>query len=233
MNTVGKQTDPAGARKPLAIWGAKGPALIVAEIIRLRGEYDVVGYLDNLNPDRRGTGFGGARVLGGEEELGNLWESGVRHIAFAFQNNHARLRLAKMVKAKGFELATAIHPTACVSASARIGAGTVVRAQSAIGPETQIGENCIIGYGAMISHNCLIGDGAHLSSGVNVAGSVKIGRATWVGIGATIIDPKSVGDDCVVGAGAVVTNDVPDGVVAYGVPARVVRANDRASVEST
>lgn len=233
MNAVEEHTDSESARRPLAIWGAKGPALIVAEIIRLRGEYDIVGYLDNLNPGRKGADFGGARVLGGEEALGPLREAGVRHIVFAFQNNHARLQLAQMVRARGFELATAIHPTACVSASARIGAGTVVRAQSAIGPETRIGENCIIGYGTMISHDCAIGDGAHLSSGVNVAGSVKIGRATWVGIGATVIDPRSVGSDCIIGAGAVVTRDVPNSVVAYGVPARIVRANDRNSAEST
>jgi len=226
MGGTESHADVDGGRTPLAIWGAKGPALIVAEIIRLRGEYEIVGYLDNLNPERKHTDFGGACVLGGEEELDGLLSSGVRHLIFAFQNNRARLRLAEMVQAKGFELATAIHPTASVSASARIGVGTVIRAQSAIGPETEIGENCIIGYGATISHNCTIGDGAHLSSGVNVAGLVKIGRATWVGIGATIIDPKSVGCDSVIGAGSVVVTDIPDGVIAYGVPAKVVRKND-------
>jgi len=154
-----------------------------------------------------------------------------RDIVFAFQGNQARLRLAEMVKARGFELATAIHPTASVSASASVGAGTVVRAQSAIGPETRIGANCIIGYGAMVSHDCMIEDRVHLSSGVNVAGCVTIGRATWVGMGATIIDPRSVGTNSMIGAGAVVTADVPDGVVAYGVPARVVRTNNPISPE--
>ena len=225
MNAVEAHIDSELARQPLVIWGAKGPALIVAEIIRLRGEYDIVGYLDNLNPDRKNASFGGAKVLGGDEELDDLRNAGVRHIIFAFQNNPARLRLAEMVKARGFELATAIHPTASIAADARIGAGTVVRAQSAIGPLTLIGENCIIGYGAMVSHECMIEDGVHLSSGVNVAGCVKIGRATWVGIGATIIDPRSVGCNSLIGAGAVVTADVPDNVVAYGVPAKVVRTN--------
>jgi len=225
MNDIEGHGDPQFARKPLIVWGAKGPALVVADIIRLGAEYEIVGYLDNLNPERKNTSFGGARVLGGEEELDNLWRAGVRHVIFAFQNNQARLQLAEMVKARGFELALAIHPTASVAGDARIGAGTVVRAQSAIGPETQVGENCIIGYGAMVSHNCVIEDGVHLSSGVNVAGSVRIGRATWVGIGATVIDPRSVGSNSMIGAGAVVTADVPDNVIAYGVPAKVVKAN--------
>ena len=233
MNEVAGKGVRKSARKPLVIWGAKGPALVVADIIRLCGEYDIVGYLDNLSPERKNTSFGGARVLGGEEELDRLWEAGVRHIIFAFQNNRARLKLAEMVKSRGFELATAIHPTASIAAGATIGAGTVVRAQSAIGPETHIGENCIIGYGAMVSHNCIIGEGVHLSSGVNVAGTVKIGRATWVGIGATIIDPKSVGSDSLIGAGAVVTRDIPDHVVAYGVPAEIVRGEGVSSHGST
>lgn len=231
MHGVEGHTDPERTRKPLVVWGAKGPALIVADIIRLRGEYDIVGYLDNLNPERKNTSFGGAKVLGGEEELDSLWKAGVRHVIFAFQNNAARLRLAEMVKARGFTLAVAIHPTASVAAEAQIGAGTVVRAQSAIGPETRIGENCIIGYGAMVSHNCIIEDGVHLASGVNVAGSVRVGRATWVGMGATIIDPRSVGSNSLIGAGAVVTADMPDDVVAYGVPAKIVRENRLSSNE--
>lgn len=208
------------------IWGATGPALIVADILRLRGEYEIAGYLDNLAPERKGTPFGGAAVLGGDEVLDSLLASGVRHMIFAFQNNAVRLELAELVKARGFELIRAIHPTASIAAEVMIGGGTVVRAQSALGPETRVGENCIIGYGAMISHNCTIEDGVHISSGVNLAGRTTVGRASWIGIGATVIDPCRVGANSLVGAGAVVTRSVPDGVVAYGVPARVVRASE-------
>ena len=217
-------SDPA--KHKLVIWGASGPALVVAEIVRLRNEYEIVGYLDNLNPQRKGTDFGGAKVLGGDEELDGLLAAGIRHMIFAFQNNQARLRLAGVAKAKGFQLITALHPTASVAGDVVIGAGTVVRAQSAIGPETRIGENCIIGYGAMISHSCTIGDGVHISSGVNVAGSTRIGRASWIAMGATVIDPVQVGQNSLVGAGAVVTRDIPDDVVAYGVPAKIVRRLD-------
>ena len=217
------------ASEPLVVWGASGPALVVADIIRLCGEYEIVGYLDDLSPERKDTRFGGARVLGGAEELDGIRDSGVCHVIVAVQNNQARLRLAQVATAKGFSLATAIHPTASIAGDVVIGAGTVVRAQSVIGPETQVGENCIIGYGSTISHTCKLGDGVHLSSGVNLAGCVTVGRATWVGIGATIIDPKSVGSNSLIGAGAVVTHDMPDNVVAYGVPAAVVRRIDEDS----
>jgi acetyltransferase EpsM len=200
--------------------------LIVADIIRLCGEHAIIGYLDDLSPERKNTRFGGAKVLGGGDELDGIIESGVRHAIVAIQNNQVRLRLAQAATAKGLSLATAIHPTASIAADAVIGAGTVVRAQSVIGPETHVGKNCIIGYGSTISHTCTLGDGVHIGSGVNLAGCVRVGRAAWVAMGATVIDPKSVGSNSLIGAGAVVTRDVPDNVVAYGVPAVVVRGID-------
>lgn len=210
----------------VVIWGATGPALIVADILRLRGVYEIVGYLDNLTPERKGTPFGGAAVLGGDEVLDSLLASGVRHMIFAFHNNAVRLELAERARARGFELITAIHPTASIAAEVTIGPGTVVRAQSALGPGTRVGENCIIGYGAMVSHDCTIEDGVHISSGVNLAGGGRVGRASWIGLGATVIDLCQVGAGSLVGAGAVVTRSVPDRVVAYGVPARVVSASE-------
>jgi acetyltransferase-like isoleucine patch superfamily enzyme len=50
-----------------------------------------------------------------------------------------------------------------------------------------------------------------------------VGRGAWIGIGATIIDRVRIGEYSVVGAGAVVVSDIPAGVVAYGVPATVIR----------
>jgi acetyltransferase-like isoleucine patch superfamily enzyme len=55
---------------------------------------------------------------------------------------------------------------------------------------------------------------------------VRLGRATAIGIGASVIHEVTIGADTVVGAGAVVVGDLPERVVAYGVPARVVRSRE-------
>ena len=73
-----------------------------------------------------------------------------------------------------------------------------------------------------MGHHCTIEDGAHISPGVCVGGWTRIGRATWVGIGATVRDRITIGERSIIGAGAVVVKDIPEGVVAYGVPAKVV-----------
>lgn len=212
------------AAERVAIWGATGPALIVEDILQLGGEYEIAGYLDNIHPERKGESFGQASVLGGEEVLDNLFENGVRNMIIAFANGPAKLRLAQRLCARGFKLITAIHPSASVARSAVIGAGTIIRAQVAVGPRTSIGESCLLGYGITISHDCIVGDGVHISSGANVAGGCRIGRTAWIAVGANIIDGKSIGENTTVGAGSIVVHDLPANVIAYGSPARTIRA---------
>jgi UDP-N-acetylbacillosamine N-acetyltransferase len=210
-------------RTKLAIWGAGGHALVVADIVRLGGEYDIVGFLDDLNPDRQGEELYGATILGGRERLDSLRTEGIRHLVLGFGNCAARLRLSALVRAKGFSLATAIHPGAIVATDASIGAGTVVVAGAVINPGSRIGENAIVNTSASVGHECLVDDGAHVGPGARLAGRVVVERAAWVGVGAIAIEGVRIGANSLVGAGAVVVNDIPEGVVAYGNPARVIR----------
>lgn len=212
-------------RNKLIIWGASGHALVVADIIRLRCDYEIVGMLDDVNPERRGELFDGLPIVGGREQLDDLRRQGVGHIIFGFGNCAARLLLAELVREKGFALATAIHPRSVIAESARIGAGTLVAAGAIVNPGAVIGENVIVNTTASIDHECIIDDGAHICPGVTLGGSVTVGRAAWVGIGATVKDHVRIGAGAVIGAGSVVVEDIPAGVLAYGVPARVKKEN--------
>lgn len=210
-------------RPKVVIWGAAGQAMVVADIIRLRGDYELVGFLDDVNCDRAGTSFYDARVLGGREQLSHLRGQGVGFLLFAFGNSVVRLALTDLVRSKGFELATAVHPRAVVSPGARIGAGTVIKAGAVIDPDVTIGENVMIGACACVGHGSVLGDGARISAGASLPGNVSIGRATMIGAGAAIRDRICIGEHVIIGAGSIVVQDIPDGVVAYGVPARVMR----------
>lgn len=183
----------------------------------------MVGFLDSVNAGRKGTDFYGASVLGGEEALNDLLESGVMHAVVGFGNNRKRLELSDILERRGFQMISAIHPNAVCAADVSIGPGTVVCSGAVIGPSTKIGRNAIINTQASLDHDCVVLDGAHIGPGAIVTGETHVAKCAWIGAGAVISDHRRIGADAIVGAGAVVVKDVPEAVVVVGVPARVLR----------
>lgn len=211
-------------RPKIAIWGASGHAIVVADILRLQGEYEVVGLLDDTNPARRGQRVGGVEVLGGRDQLVVLRSHDVRFLIVAIGNCEARYRVALAAKEHGFEFATAIHPGAIVASDVKIGEGTVIVAGAVINPAVRLGAHVIVNTCASVDHECVVGDAVHIGPGSRLGGCVVVGDGAWIGIGATIFDRIEIGCRSIIGGGSVVTRDVPKDVVAYGVPAKVVRA---------
>lgn len=89
-----------------------------------------------------------------------------------------------------------------------------------IGDHTMIGPNCVIDTAAHPVHPVL------RSHGVQYNKPVHIGRNVWLGASVLVMPGVTIGDDTIVGAGSVVTHDLPAGVVAVGVPCRVLRRID-------
>ena len=207
----------------IVIWGAAGHAKVVADILR-QTEFDVVGFLDDTNPDRRGESFCEATVLGDANQLQKIYESGVRKAIVAFGDNMRRLAVGELLEERGFELITAIHPSAVIALDALIGPGSMVAAGAVVCPGTEIGRCGILNTAATVDHDCTIADGAHIGPGAHIAGHVQVGRCAWIGIGVTIIDRKRIGARSIVGAGAVVIEDVPDRVLVAGVPAKIIKS---------
>ena len=83
---------------------------------------------------------------------------------------------------------------------------------------TQIGTRSILNTGCSVDHDSLLLKGVHICPGARLAGSVKVGPRSFIGIGSSIIQGISVGSDVVVGAGASVVRDVGN-LTVVGVPA--------------
>lgn len=205
----------------IVIWGAGGHAKVVADIIHLMGYHKIAGFLDDVNPNRKGLEFYGSNILGGQEVLEDLRAEGVDSVILAFGDNLRRLECAEVAKAKGFKLAKVIHPRAIIAESVKIGLGTMICAGVVVGPDSKIGENVIINTCASADHDCVIEDGAHLSPGVHLAGGVTVERAVWVGMGTVVKGGITIRRGSVVGMGSVVLCTVPSSVVAFGHPAKV------------
>lgn len=115
---------------------------------------------------------------------------------------------------------------------------------------TDCGKNITIGKNVFINSGCCfqdqgsitIGDGAFIGHNVVIAtlnhdfnpkerstthpSKVVIGKNVWIGANATIVPGVTIGDNSVIAAGAVVTKDVPQNVIAGGVPAKVIKSID-------
>ncbi|NJO77656.1 MAG: acyltransferase [Cyanobacteria bacterium RM1_2_2] len=101
------------------------------------------------------------------------------------------------------------------------------------------GNGIFIGDSVLIAGNCYIGGGRYVTDridipmmeqGVYSKGPVVIGNDVWLGAGAIVLDGVRIGKGCVVGAGALVTKELPDYSIAVGVPAQVVRKREARSV---
>lgn len=219
--------DPAERERKLIVWGASGHARVVADIIQLRREYAIAGFLDSVDPLRKGELFLGETILGGEEQLDYLLARGIEYLIVGFGDCHARIKAADKALAKGYKLATAFHPSAVIAGDAEIGGGTVVAAGAVINPAVTIGKNVIVNTSSSVDHECYIEEGAHICPGAHLSGGVRVGKAAWIGTGASVIDHIQIGEGSIVGVGAVVVDDIPPGVVAYGNPAKVRKLLER------
>lgn len=166
--------------RTLLILGAGGHGKAVAEAAVLSGEWQRVAFVDDRWPQLQAL-FGWP-VAGDLSCLTALAAHSDAAIA-AVGNNAMREQWLQAIRAAGLPLATVIHPRACVSASAQLGAGSVIMALAMVGVDARIGEGAIINAGATVDHDASLGDFAHLGVGVQIAGGVHVGARAWLQAG--------------------------------------------------
>lgn len=201
--------------EPLVVYGAGGHGKVVAEIL-LAGGQQIAGFLDD-NP-----ALSGSRVLDFPVFRAAEWleKNASARVALGIGNNSQRERAAQQITRFGCKLITAIHSSATIARSARVGCGVVIMASAVLNSECHIGDGVIINTGAIVEHDVKINRYAHLAPRCVTGGGVEISDFAQIGIGAVVLPGKRIGAHAVIGAGAVVTDDIPPNVVVSGVPAR-------------
>lgn len=124
------------------------------------------------------------------------------------------------------KLVNVVDHSSIVSEYAVLGSGVIVSEQVIISARSIVSDNVSINRQSIIGHDVFIGQDSAISSQVNLGGNVQVGNGTFVGMGAKIRERVVIGNQCVIGMGSVVMSDVPDGVLALGNPARVIKKND-------
>lgn len=201
----------------LIIIGAGGHAKVIIDIIRQTNEYEIAGLIGTTN--EVGQSVLGVPVIGTNQSLPILYNQGITNAIIAIGNNRKRMTLASDLHSCGFRLVNVISPHAFVSPFAHLTDGIVILPRAVVNADARIMENVIINTNSSVDHDCLISAYSHICPGCSLAGGVKVGEGTLIGTGTSVIPGISIGVWSIIGAGSVVIRNLPDHIIAHGVPA--------------
>ena len=210
--------------KNIYIIGAGGHAKVVADIIlkhieNLKEEIRIAGFLDDGYSFEENREIFGIKIIGKIDYVLELSQDINNYFVIAIGSNLIREKITLKYNLNYY---TAIHPDSIIGNNVDIGIGSVVMAGTIINSYSKIGKHCIINSGAIIEHDNVIEDFVHIAPKSAIAGGVKIGKGSWIGIGSSIIQNIEIGAEAFIGAGSVVVKNIGTKVKAYGNPCREV-----------
>lgn len=205
-------------KNKLLIIGASGHGKVVADIALKMNKWQSIAFLDDDESIKSSMGI---------EVVGKSGDAFIHineyDIFVAIGNNTSREKIMTRLETEGANIPTLIHPTAVIGEDVDVEFGTVVMAGVVINCCTSIGRGCIINTGATVDHDNTIEDFVHISPGAHLAGTVKVGKCTWLGIGSLVSNNVNIASYCKIGAGGVVIKDITEYGTYAGVPIRKLK----------
>lgn len=146
-------------------------------------------------------------------------------VVVAIGNPHGKIRekIYKHLETKNIFAINIAHKHANISTLAHLSIGYQILSNSNIREFAKIGKYCIVNCNSLIEHDVVLSDCVEIGPGAVVCGEVFIDKYTWIGANATILPRLQIGKNCIVGAGAVVTKNIPDNTIVIGNPAKKLK----------
>lgn len=207
----------------VVIIGHGGHSKVVSDIIRAIPELHIIGFLDNKYEV---TQFINDLIYGpvkAAKQIKDEYED-VKFV-IAIGDNRTRMLIVENLNFTSTDFISIAHQSASISPSAIIGHGSVIMPQAVVNADAIIGNHCILNSCSVLEHDSILEDFVHLCPNSTIAGTVKLGKGTFVGSGATIIPNKIIGEWSTIGAGATVIGHLPENCLAVGTPAKVKMNN--------
>lgn len=201
----------------LLIIGCSGYGKVVADIAVKMNKWKTIAFLDDDESINTSMGL---EVIGKTTDV--LMYKDESDFFVAIGNNATRQKIQEDLIEKGINVVNLIHPSTVIGADVEVGIGTAIMAEVVINSSTRIGKGCIINTGSSLDHDNVIEDYVHISPGANLAGTVRVGKESWIGIGSVVSNNVNICSGCKIGAGAVVVKDITEPGTYVGVPVRRV-----------
>lgn len=199
--------------------GASSQGRVTLDVLQ-DSKAKVAGFLDD-NEALLGRDINGKRVLGKISEAKKM--SKKYKFIICMGSNYLRKAIRDRLNMSDSLYGNAIHPSSVILKTASIGYGNMIFANSFIGSNAKIGNHVIVNNGALIEHDSVIEDFVNISTGCCMGGRVVIEKGAFLSVGVTLNPRVKIGANSIIGSGSVVVKDIPSGVLAFGMPARVIR----------
>ena len=211
----------------LVLIGGGNQAHYTIDIIEKEGKYNIIGIIDSIN--NIGDDRFGYKIIGRQENLIELIkkhniEVGIISIGDNWSRYHVYNKIIEQVP--DFEFVNAIHPSVIIGNNVKLGFGIVAMAGCIFNPKSEIGNFTFFATGAQVEHDNNISDFSSISAGSITGGFVKLGKFSAITLGVIILDRIEIGENTVVGSGSLVIKSLPDNVLAYGNPSKIIRTRN-------
>jgi len=210
--------------KEIVIVGAGGfgreVKTLIDDINKVNPTYEFKGYYDD--GIKKGTLINGFEVLGEVSELNNV--SSTLSVVIALGTPNIKRKVINQLSNPHLNYPTLIHPSViCSDDFVLIGKGCIICAGNILTCNIEVQDFVILNLMCTVGHDTFIKNYASIMPSVNISGEVTIQESVYIGTGAKIVNQVEIGENSVVGAGAVVSKSLPPNCTAVGIPAKVIK----------
>lgn len=214
-------------KKKLICWGAGDQAIVLEPIIKSLGaKYDV--FVDDTQD--KASPFEEVELLAGKRAF-EKWFLGRNASEYGFiiaignPYGYVRCMLHEYLLSKGIAPVTICDPSALLDHNVKVKDGAQIMKGVIVNAYAEIDKQVILNTRCTIEHHDELLEGVEIGPGATLCGRVIVNKHSWICAGATILPKMLIGENTIIGAGALVRTNVPDDSIFTGVPASFLKKN--------